>query len=199
MREILFRGQTRRKGEKVRMDGTPVESNWVYGGIFQGQNMSVIYGYKPIEKHVVYSETVGEFTGAYEFVNGNPSIKGRIFEGDIVQVWSRRRPVGESYFSQKSTHDERCLVRAVVIFNKGEWQLDYNNKDNSSIAAARGNERCNRCVSNSPALFDWGHNRNRENLSRYMNLNPSRTVHDIQVIGNIFDNPELLEEETHHV
>ena len=27
MREILFRGQTRRKGEKVRMDGSPVESN----------------------------------------------------------------------------------------------------------------------------------------------------------------------------
>lgn len=35
MREsILFRGQTRKKGERVRLDGTPVPSNWVYGGIF---------------------------------------------------------------------------------------------------------------------------------------------------------------------
>ena len=33
MREILFRGQTRRKGEKARMDGTPVESNIGYGNL----------------------------------------------------------------------------------------------------------------------------------------------------------------------
>ena len=34
MREILFRGQTRKYGEKVRMNGEKVKSNWVYGGIF---------------------------------------------------------------------------------------------------------------------------------------------------------------------
>ena len=34
-REILFRGQTRRYGEKVNItSGEPMESNWVYGGIF---------------------------------------------------------------------------------------------------------------------------------------------------------------------
>lgn len=36
MRELLFRGQQRKKGEKVRLDGSPVESSWFYGnGIFQ--------------------------------------------------------------------------------------------------------------------------------------------------------------------
>lgn len=34
MREILFRGQTRRYGEKIKMNGEKVKSNWVYGGIF---------------------------------------------------------------------------------------------------------------------------------------------------------------------
>ena len=51
MRDLLFRGQTRKKGEKVFMDGTPVDGNWVYGGVFQGKgDFSVIYTYDPVEK-----------------------------------------------------------------------------------------------------------------------------------------------------
>lgn len=83
MREILFRGQTRRKGENVRMDGTPVEGNWVYGGIFPANNggdFAIIYQQEPeIEKFPVYSDTVGQYTGVTD------KNRMKIFEDDIVK------------------------------------------------------------------------------------------------------------------
>lgn len=134
MREILFRGQTRRKGEKVWMDGSPVDSNWVYGGIFQGPNYSVIYGYDPIEKHVVYSDTVGQFTGLTD-KNGK-----KIFEGDIL-----KRTNGNKYV----------------------WYVDYKN--------------CAFCA-------------NQSNCNYACELGELLDQIELEVIGNIHDNPELLEE-----
>ncbi len=84
MREILFRGQTRKSGDKENMSGEKLHSNWVYGGIFPGTgDFSIIYGWESgveqkggnLKKFVVQSDTVGEYTGMTD-KNGV-----KIFEG----------------------------------------------------------------------------------------------------------------------
>ena len=148
MREILFRGQTRRKGEKVCVDGTPVDSNWVYGGIFpnnDGGDFAIIYQQEPeIKKFSVYSDTVGQYTGLIDR-------RGmKIFEGDIVE-YEDEAP------GQYEYHDS-------LIINRGE---------------IRYSEGC----------FYWTNAVNA-------NLQDSvyKGVADCEVIGNIWDNPELLKE-----
>ena len=85
--EVLFRGQTRRFGEKLKnVKGDPMPSNWVYGGICKGTgDFSIIYGSMdeelkaPTEKFVVYTDTVGMFVGVKDTNNKH------IFQGDICE------------------------------------------------------------------------------------------------------------------
>ena len=108
-----------------------VDSKWVYGGVFQGNgDFSIIYTYKPIDKFVVYSDTVGQYTG-FDDKNGK-----KIFQGDIV-----RYPNGYGYIAWAETH--------------GAFM----------------------CVEENGEYWEWFDN-----------------MYDIEVIGNIHDNPELLEQ-----
>ena len=137
MRKILFRGQTRRKGEKVRMDGSPIASNWVYGGVLQGSgDHSIIYQTEPdIEKKVVYTDTLGQFTGLTD-KNGV-----KIFEGDIIQTYDP----DEGY--------------AVIKYDEAEAEFYADFADNV-----------------------------------YYGLGGNFGNDDIEIIGNIYDNPELIGE-----
>lgn len=90
-RTLLFRGQTRRKGERVNLCGEPLPSRWVYGGIFpqnEDGDFAIIYQIEPqIEKFVVYAETVGQYTGKDDMNNI------QIFEDDIVLLQSHNQSV----------------------------------------------------------------------------------------------------------
>ena len=139
MREFLFRGQTRRKGQKVWMDGTPVDSNWVEGyGVCVGKgDFSVIYAGDRVEKFPVYTDTVGQFTGLSD-KNGK-----KIFEGDIC----RNTRTGE------------------IVSVKWHGTM---------------------------AGFVWS---NRKGKSHLYDFGELFRAHDkYEVIGNIYDNPELLED-----
>lgn len=147
MREILFRGQTRRKGEKVRMDRTPVEGNWVYGGIFpnnKGGDFAIIYQQEPeIEKIPVYADTVGQYTGLPD------KNSKKIFEGDIVEI--------KGNYSADVT---------------GNWEVYF-----------------------SDICHDWSLRRNEKYRTCYLSFSDLNGFNeDSAVIGNVYDNPELLKE-----
>ena len=136
MRELLFRGQQRRKGEKVHMDGSPVEGSWFYGnGVLQGKgDFSIIYPTEPtFEKHSVYTDTLGQYTGLTD-MNGK-----KIFEGDIVQNIITKETAIVRWYTEHS---------AFMLYDKNNNKIYF--------------------------LYDNDFNK-------------------IEIIGNIYDNPELFE------
>lgn len=151
MREILFRGQIRKNGEKIRnFRGDPMPGKWLYGGICQGDgDFSIIYGSedqtgKPVEKWPVYSDTVGQYTGLYDRNNN------RIFEGDILE-------------SRKSENPEDWR----------RWVVEFS--DGSFIFRTKKGSR-------KPHRDSWD-----------LLCEDNVIFYGLDIIGNIYDNPELLE------
>ena len=96
MKEILFRGQVRRHGEKVRMaTGAPLPGIWVYGGAARPHNspkdFAIIYTYlsdtaESRDVCGVYADTVTQYTGIID------KDGAKVFEGDIVETFEGFRP-----------------------------------------------------------------------------------------------------------
>ena len=164
MREILFRGET--------SDG-----EWVEGILFNAEEDTFIiphgneYSYNPIEGLAfdvygckVAPETVGQYTGLTD-KNGK-----RIFEGDIVRY---------------NTYDD-FDCQSVVKF--GEY-----NQDGSA-----GEYSANKCIGfyvdvdnfTCPDWCEYGSNC----FSNYLKQqNILEVAQYCEIIGNIHDNPELME------
>lgn len=178
MREHLFRG--------IRVD----TREWVEGYLNYNDVRKQYYMMDDVNAFPipVYEESVGEYTGMNEFVMSDMSYNKPLFEGDIVEVWSIRRPKYTS--SAKSQYDGDVKVRAVICFRRGSWTLDYENKYNDSLTKLRGREEDERDVSAYWSLYDFGCHGNeewhREHNARYK-------WDDIVKIGTVFENSELLE------
>ena len=190
MREYLFHGKRVDNGE------------WVEGFYVKAEKLDKS-GYEHFiieesasgESHLVIPETVGQYTDMTEFVVTDRSFNRSLFEGDIVEVWSRRRPPTENIVLYRdkptSQYDVEVKARAVIRFEYGKWFLDYDNEYNNTLCKLRGNEQCERTVAASHILYNFGfHNSNedwhREHNARYK-------WHDIVKIGTEFENKDLLE------
>ena len=180
MREILFQGKRTDNGE------------WVYGSpIFQDGYVLIRFWNSEefeYEEYLVAPESVGQYTGMNEFVVTDRSYNKPLFEGDIVEVWSTRRPC---YGYPKSQHDGDVKVRAVIRFQYGKWTLDYDNNYNKSLAKLKGKEEDERTVDGDSRLYRFAPHSNED---WYREHNARYKWGDIVKLGTVFENKDLLEE-----
>lgn len=136
----------------------------------------------------VNPNTVCRYTETNEFVMVDKTVCEPLFEGDIVEVHSVRCPYA-AY--PQSKYDGPVKARAVIYFDRGMWKLNYDNAYNNKICEPRGNEQYERSVENAWELYYFGYHGKDEDQHREWNKRCH--YHDIVRLGNIHDNPEILE------
>lgn len=182
MREYLFHGKRKDNDE------------WVEGYLNYNKTRNQYYIMDDVDAFPipVYEESVGMYTDMNEFVVTDKSYNKPLFEGDIVEVWSRRRISTEyTYSPPTSQYDIKVKARAVICFKDGKWTLDYDNEYNQALCRLRGNEQIERTVNSWYELDHYQYRGNNEEW--YREHNSHYKWHDIVKIGNVFDNADLLE------
>jgi hypothetical protein len=191
MREYLFHGKRVDNGEWV--EGMPcsdlkggvdaIQSN-IGGGIFD-----------------IYPESFGQYTGFDEWMLDDETRNAKLYEGDIVEVWGNR----EIYGSNWSQYDGKVKFRGVIVFEYGEWRIEFKNKYNEAICKARGKEEYDRDVPWGDTLYRryFSHLKDREKYRQQQLESRERCrkygvegqfiYNDIIKIGNVFENADLLE------
>ena len=182
MRQYLFRGKRVDNGE------------WVEGYLNYNSTRKQYYIMDDVDAFPipVHKESVGQHTEMKEFVVSDRSFNKPLFEGDIVEVWSRRRlPTEYAYSPPSSQYDVEVKARAVIRFSDGRWILDYNNNYNKSLCKLKGNAVIERTVNANCDLYDFGFHKDDE--CWYREHNSHYKWGDVVKIGTEFENKDLLE------
>ena len=193
MREYLF------KGKQIDSE------KWVEGLLcYNIYHQLCIQPIGEIPCIVVEPDSIGQYTERREFVLRDKTYNAKIFENDIVEVIGYRTVCGRN----QSQYDNRIKVRGVVKFCDDGWYIDYDNNYNKSLAVPKGKELYDRSVKGSYHLRSYGcpYYKDEEDYRKKElkwleyaaergHLPPDELLYydDIRVVGNIFDNADLLE------
>lgn len=167
MREIIFRGKRKDNGKWIYGSLAPKETNSYADGflIIDGAiNYDELDNYQPLfSAYSVIPKTIGQYTGLID-KNGIA-----IFESDIVQY---------------STYDG-CSCRSIVKF--GDYRQDGSNGEYAPTICSGFYVEVNNFT-----YPDWWDNELNYFQDYLKQQNLAEVSSQCQVIGNIFDNPELL-------
>lgn len=172
-REILFRGKVSDEPDEW-VQGYLRDADTIFQQTRHEKSKCCEYGMFSVKP-----KTIGQFTGITD-KNGT-----KIFEGDIVELWCERSVYGR----KQSVQDKYIKVRAVV-----EWgyqysigfMLNYNNEHNKKLCIAKNKEHYDRDIGKR-CITDFLEKK------KYIRHEIWKFLDDIEVIGSIHDNLELLE------
>jgi uncharacterized phage protein (TIGR01671 family) len=192
MREIKFRGKGLENGV------------WVYGSLI----LSKLYAdgkrnawireesYLPlggintptVNFIQVDPKTIGQFTERWD------KNKQEMYEGDIVKILTNRVPKYNQENKRGSKFDTfKTESRSIIVFDNCEWRLFTDTDFNKKILALKGDETEERKLTLREHLKDYDF---FQESNPYWKWNRKENSHaywfDIEVIGNIHENPELL-------
>lgn len=182
MREIEFRAWLKQEKEMYKVVDMDFELNWVQvldeiNAPFRKQN-----GFQNRATIGIENVEFMQYTG----IDDEDGTK--IFEGDIVEVYAMRFVD----YSPKSKYDVPTKIRGVVKF-KTSWNcigysIDYDNSYNEKLREPKGKEQCKRYFEQRPlCYFDFNVHKKQDHPNWVWK-------NHIKVIGNVFENPELLGE-----